>query len=82
MVQFKIICTLKDLEVPMSNFEKKFGKYAIRNISLMLIMCYVVGYVIQMIGDGFEFSNSGPLQDSAWADLENCDMDYCAALIL
>lgn len=37
----------------MSNFEKKFGKYAIKNISLMLIMCYVVGYVIQMIGDGF-----------------------------
>ncbi len=37
----------------MSNFEKKFGKYAIRNISLMLIMCYVVGYVIQIIGGDF-----------------------------
>lgn len=27
----------------MSKFEKKFGKYAIKNISLMLIMCYAVG---------------------------------------
>lgn len=37
----------------MSNFEKRFGKYAIKNISLMLIMCYAVGYAIQVIGDGF-----------------------------
>ncbi|MDE7222717.1 MAG: hypothetical protein K2O34_02915 [Acetatifactor sp.] len=37
----------------MSNFEKKFGKYAIKNISLMLIMCYAVGYVIQLVGGGF-----------------------------
>ena len=37
----------------MSNFEKKSGKYAIKNISLMLIMCYAVGYAIQFIGDGF-----------------------------
>lgn len=37
----------------MSNFEKKFGKYAIKNISLMLIMCYAVGYAIQLIGNGF-----------------------------
>lgn len=33
----------------MSNFEKKYGKYAIKNISLMLIMCYAVGYVIELI---------------------------------
>lgn len=37
----------------MSNFEKKFGKYAIRNISLVLIMCYVVGYVIELINANF-----------------------------
>lgn len=30
-----------------SNFEKKFGKYAIRNLSLGLIICYGIGYVIQ-----------------------------------
>lgn len=37
----------------MSNFERKFGKYAIRNISLMLIMCYAVGYLINMINPMF-----------------------------
>lgn len=37
----------------MSNFEKKFGKYAISNLSLILILCYVVGYVIELINGGF-----------------------------
>ena len=27
----------------MSKFEKKFGKYAIPNLTLVLIMCYVAG---------------------------------------
>jgi len=37
----------------MSNFEKKFGKYAIKNLSLVLILCYVVGYVIELINSEF-----------------------------
>lgn len=37
----------------MSNFEKRFGKYAISNLSLILILCYVVGYVIQLINGNF-----------------------------
>lgn len=37
----------------MSNFEKKFGKYAISNLSLILILCYVVGYVIELINADF-----------------------------
>lgn len=37
----------------MSNFERKFGKYAIKNISLMLIMCYGVGYLIHLINPQF-----------------------------
>lgn len=37
----------------MSNFEKKFGKYAVSNLSLILILCYVVGYVIQLINGDF-----------------------------
>ena len=37
----------------MNKFEKKFGKYAIRNITLILILCYVVGYVIQLINSDF-----------------------------
>ncbi|MDE5909165.1 MAG: hypothetical protein K2H52_10570 [Lachnospiraceae bacterium] len=30
------------------NFEKKFGKYAIKNLSLVLIICYVCGYVLEL----------------------------------
>lgn len=33
----------------MSKFEKKFGKYAIQNLTLILIGCYIVGYLIQLI---------------------------------
>ena len=33
----------------MSKFEKKFGKYAIRNISLVLIVCYAVGYMLELV---------------------------------
>lgn len=33
----------------MSKFERKYGKYAIKNLSLMLIMCYACGYLIQFI---------------------------------
>ena len=37
----------------MSKFEKRFGKYAISNLSLILILCYVVGYIIQLINRNF-----------------------------
>lgn len=30
------------------NFEKKFGKYAIKNLSLVLIICYACGYVLEL----------------------------------
>lgn len=34
---------------PMSNFEKKFGKYAINNLPLILILCYACGYLLNWI---------------------------------
>ncbi len=37
----------------MSNFEKRFGKYAIQNLSLMLILCYAAGYIIQLFNSNF-----------------------------
>ena len=37
----------------MSKWEKKFGKYAIRNLPLILILCYVVGYVIELSNSAF-----------------------------
>ena len=33
----------------MSPFERKFGKYAIRNLSFVLIICYAAGYVLQTL---------------------------------
>lgn len=33
----------------MSNFERKFGKYAIKNLPLILIACYGVGYILQVL---------------------------------
>ena len=37
----------------LSKLEGKFGKYAIRNITLYLIACYAFGYVIQLVNPGF-----------------------------
>lgn len=37
----------------MSNFEKKFGKYAIKNLSLMLVICYAFGYLIETVNPHF-----------------------------
>jgi hypothetical protein len=37
----------------MSNFEKRFGKYAIKNVSLILILCYGIGYIIQQVNPVF-----------------------------
>lgn len=37
----------------MSKFERRFGKYAISNLTSMLIACYAVGYVIQLINSNF-----------------------------
>ncbi|MCM1135919.1 MAG: derlin [Clostridium sp.] len=31
------------------NFERRFGKYAIKNLSLVLIMCYAVGYIFSWL---------------------------------
>ncbi len=39
----------------MSNFERKFGKYAIPNLSLILVMCYMAGYVIQILNPVFMY---------------------------
>lgn len=33
----------------MNKFEKRFGRYAIQNLTLILILCYIVGYLIQFM---------------------------------
>ncbi|MCM1065816.1 MAG: rhomboid family intramembrane serine protease [Eubacterium sp.] len=37
----------------MGKWERKFGKYAIKNLSLVLILCYAVGYLIGLINENF-----------------------------
>lgn len=37
----------------MSKWEKKFGKYAISNLTLILIICYGVGYLLTFFAKGF-----------------------------
>lgn len=37
----------------MSKFQKKFGKFAIKNLSLYLIVCYAFGYLIEIINPEF-----------------------------
>lgn len=37
----------------MSKWEKKFGKYAISNLTLVLIISYAIGYVLTWIAPGF-----------------------------
>lgn len=37
----------------MSKFEKKFGKYAIKNLSLYLIVCYAFGYIMELVNSDF-----------------------------
>lgn len=37
----------------MNSFERKYGKYAINNLPLIIIMCYAVGYIIRFINPTF-----------------------------
>lgn len=47
----------------MGKFEKKFGRYAIPNLSTILLMCYAVGYLIQFInGDFLNYLTLDPYQ--------------------
>lgn len=37
----------------MSEFEKRFGRYALKNLPLIMIICYAVGYAIRYINPDF-----------------------------
>lgn len=54
----------------MNKFEKKFGKYAIPNLTFVIIACYIVGYIIYAINDSFlSFLTLNPhkiLQGQVW----------------
>jgi len=37
----------------LDKLERKFGQYAVRNVSLMLVICYGFGYAIQFVNEAF-----------------------------
>ncbi|MBP3542936.1 MAG: hypothetical protein J6J86_01780, partial [Lachnospiraceae bacterium] len=39
----------------LNKLERKFGKYAVRNISMILIICYAAGYVLELINPNIMF---------------------------
>ena len=41
----------------MSNFENKFGRYAIKNLTIKLIVCYIVGYILYYAPIGTDILN-------------------------
>jgi hypothetical protein len=48
----KIYFNIGDI-IFMSKWERKFGKYAIPNLTVILLLCYVAGYVIELINSSF-----------------------------
>ena len=38
----------------MSEFEKKFGKYAVKNLTIKLIACYIIGYILYYAPSGVQ----------------------------
>ena len=45
----------------LNKLERKFGRYAVQNVSLMLIICYGFGYAISFVNDDFlEFLSLNP----------------------
>ncbi|MBE5880751.1 MAG: hypothetical protein E7289_00350 [Lachnospiraceae bacterium] len=54
----------------LSKMERKYGKYAIRNLTLYLIICYGFGYVIQLVNPVFfQYLTLNPywiLQGQVW----------------
>lgn len=37
-----------------SKFERKFGKYAIKNLSLILVICYAIGYILAILDNNYK----------------------------
>ena len=45
----------------LNKMERKFGRYAINNLSLYIIICYVIGYILQLTGT-MEFLRLNPYE--------------------
>ncbi len=57
---FRIVWTVEVvMEKFLNRLERKIGKYAVRNLSLYIIIAYVIGYVLMLTGP-LEFINLNP----------------------
>ena len=66
----------------LNKMERKFGKYAIPNLSLYLIMGYILGYLLEFISPAvLDFSDIESVSDSARPDLAACHVDYHSAVL-
>lgn len=53
MIKYIRLCYEKCEDSNMSKLERKLGKYAIPNLTVILLLCYVVGYIIQLVNGNF-----------------------------
>ena len=62
--------------------ERKYGKYGgINNLTLYVIICYVIGYIISIVNSGFlTWFTLNPEEDPARRDPAACDLDISAAV--
>lgn len=75
----------------MSEFERKYGKYAIKNLSLIIIICYAAGYLLSLIPGlmSFLYLNPQKIIDSfqiwrlfTWVLVPASNSDIFLSLIL
>ena len=65
----------------LNKMERKFGKYAIRNLTKYIILTYIVGYVLLLISSYSSFNVLSDLGADA-AGFSGCIHDYHADLLL
>ena len=57
----------------LDKLERKFGRYAIRNLPLYIVMLYAIGAVLNILTKGSYY-----YYDTSWTDLETAWFPYCA----
>lgn len=46
----RLDATIHDMNALINKLQRKLGRYAVKNLSLILIICYMIGYVIRFSG--------------------------------
>lgn len=64
----------------LDKLERKFGRYAIRNLPLYIVMLYAIGAVLNILTKGsyYYYVALNPVYDTSWTDLETAWFPYCA----